>query len=235
MKNAALQWLSRDPLLHVCMSESIRRGHAEVLYAGQDGVLLRDPVAETMQASFESPAALEPWVDAIAQSGLDVVVHQDFAEEFLAPALPERAGRMRCYHSVYTGKQPLDAALPREAHIEPLDGRWTEAVQTVYKHASAEYIAGRIEAGVMLGIFWGGELAGFIGQHTEGALGMLEVLPEYRRRGLARALMAAGINAALARGETPFGQIVTTNEPSLALSRSMGLQISQGVVVWMFR
>ena len=64
---------------------------------------------------------------------------------------------------------------------------------------------------------------------------MLEVLPEYRRRGLARALMAAGINAALARGETPFGQIVTTNEPSLALSRSMGLQISQGVVVWMFR
>ena len=42
MKNAALQWLSRDPLLHVCMSESIRRGHAEILYAGQDGVLLRD-------------------------------------------------------------------------------------------------------------------------------------------------------------------------------------------------
>ena len=133
MKNAALQWLNRDPLLHVCMSESIRRGHAEVLYAGQDGVLLRDPVAETMQASFDSPAALEPWVDAIAQSGLDVVVHQDFAEEFLAPVLPERAGRMRCYHSVYTRKQPLDAALPREAHIEPLDGRWTEAVQTVYK------------------------------------------------------------------------------------------------------
>ena len=31
MKNAALQWLSRDPLLHVCMSESIRRDHAEVL------------------------------------------------------------------------------------------------------------------------------------------------------------------------------------------------------------
>ena len=115
MKNAALQWLSRDPLLHVCMSESIRRGHAEILYAGQDGVLLRDPVAETMQASFVSPAALEPWVETIRQSNLDVVVHQDFAEERLASALPERAGRMRCYHSVYTREKHLEAALPEGA------------------------------------------------------------------------------------------------------------------------
>ena len=78
MKNAALQWLSRDPLLHVCMSESIRRGHAEILYAGQDGVLLRDPVAETMQASFVSPAALEPWVETIPVSytHLDVYKRQ---------------------------------------------------------------------------------------------------------------------------------------------------------------
>ena len=235
MKNAALQWLSRDPLLHVCMSESIRRGHAEILYAGQDGVLLRDPVAETMQASFVSPAALEPWVETIRQSNLDVVVHQDFAEERLASALPERAGRMRCYHSVYTREKHLEAALPEGARIEPLDSRWTPALQKIYTHATAEYIAGRVEAGVMLGAFWGAELAGFIGQHTEGALGMLEILPDYRRRGLARALMAAAINAALDRGERPFGQILTTNDPSLALSRSMGLQISQGVVTWMFR
>ena len=32
----------------------------------------------------------------------------------------------------------------------------------------------------MLGAFVDGELAGFIGRHDQGALGVLEVLPEYR-------------------------------------------------------
>ena len=234
-KERALAWLSRDPLLHICMSEGIRRGRAEVLYAGGDGVLLRDDYAEIVQASFASPQAMQPWVQAMGDSGLDVVAHQGFADALLTPALPGRPGRMVCYHSVYTKREPLPLALPAGARIAPLTEEYAPQAESVYKNAPAGYITERIRAGVMLGAFYNEELAGFIGEHTEGAQGMLEVFPQYRRRGLASALMAANINAALERGQIPFGQIVTDNGPSLALSRSLGLEISQGVVTWFFR
>ncbi len=235
MQQAALQWLEREPLLHICMTECIRRGHAELLYAGRDGVVLRDPVGELLEISVDSPETLKRWLPFLKREPFDVVAHQPFAPDILAPALADRPGAMHYYHSVYTKKEPLDVVLPEGARIAPLDKRYSELAERVYTHAPPGYITGRIEAGVMLGVFWGEELAGFIGQHTEGAQGMLEIFPAYRRRGLASALMAANINAALARGETPFGQIVTDNKASLALSRSLGLEISQGIAHWFYR
>lgn len=47
---------------------------------------------------------------------------------------------------------------------------------------------GRLRAGVMLGAFLRDRPAGFIGLHEEGSMGMPEVLPEFRRMGVARAL-----------------------------------------------
>ena len=40
---------------------------------------------------------------------------------------------------------------------------------------------------VMHGAFQKGELLGFIGMHSEGSVGMLEVLPQHRRKGAATA------------------------------------------------
>ncbi len=234
MREAALSWLGRDPLLHVCMTECIRRGRAEILYSGNDGVLLRDPEGKFLAASFESPDALRPRMPMLHQKGFDLLLHQQFALEMAGAQLPELTFCMHCYHSVYTKKEPLHAALPEGMHMERLTLRHAGQVAEVYTHASADYVTECIRAGLMLGAFCGGELAGFIGQHVEGAQGLLEVLPAYRRRGLASALMAASINAALDRGETPFGQIITDNEASLALSRSLGLEISAGVAHWLF-
>ena len=47
-------------------------------------------------------------------------------------------------------------------------------------------------------------LMGFIGIHTEGAMGMLEVLPAYRRRGIASALTSRLAFETFARGRVPF-------------------------------
>ena len=43
-----------------------------------------------------------------------------------------------------------------------------------------DYVAERLAAGAMTGAFLDGVLAGFIGIHEEGSIGMLEVLPAYR-------------------------------------------------------
>lgn len=78
----------------------------------------------------------------------------------------------------------------------------------------------------------GERLAGFIGLHGEGGIGMLEVFPEYRRRGLAAALVQGMVRRRLAEGAIPFGHIVKGNEPSLRLQKKLGFRFSEEFVYW---
>ena len=96
----------------------------------------------------------------------------------------------------------------------------------------ADYIKDRIEKGWMYGAFIEGELAGFVGMHTEGGLGMLEVLPQYRGRHIGKALETYMINLSLERGMTPFGQVVVGNEASMKLQESLGLCFSKQLIYW---
>ena len=95
------------------------------------------------------------------------------------------------------------------------------------------YVEKVIERG-MVGAFVDGVLAGFAGFHDEGSIGLLEVLPEYRRRGLGEALLCAAVRLALERGQYAFGQVFTDNRPSLALQRKVGMTVSEDILYWLF-
>ena len=95
-----------------------------------------------------------------------------------------------------------------------------------------KYLRERLDAGVMRGAFAQGQLLGFIGMHSEGSVGMLEVLPPYRRRGVALALMAAMANHCLERGWVPFSQIFDGNTASLELHRRLGWTLCPEKLYW---
>ena len=71
-------------------------------------------------------------------------------------------------------------------------------------------------------------LAGFAGVHQEGALGMLEVVPAFRRRGLAEALEAAVIARVLEAGGFPYCHVRLGNTASESLQEKLGLVFDQG-------
>jgi tRNA (guanine37-N1)-methyltransferase len=87
----------------------------------------------------------------------------------------------------------------------------------------------------MFGVFIGGEIVGFVGTHDEHSMGLLEILPEYRRLGLGYALEAHLINHLLSRGRVPFCQVAVYNEASILLQEKMGLEISTSVIYWLAR
>lgn len=100
---------------------------------------------------------------------------------------------------------------------------------------TAAYLAERMKTGTVFAVYLEGRLAGFAGTHQEGSMGMLTVLPEYRRRGLGLYLEQLSIARSLERGWLPFGQIAHSNEASLALQRSAGMILSERQVCWMDR
>lgn len=149
---------------------------------------------------------------------------------------------MECLQGAYTRREKL----PVRGLYGP-DGRGEDgfAIRTlteefipfVAEHYSeigtSEYVSERIHHGAVYGAFYDEKIVGFIANHEEGSIGMLYVLPEYRKRHVAMALETYCMNLAVERGEIPYGQVVLGNEASIRLQEKMGICFAKETIVWM--
>lgn len=239
--------LKNEKLLHVDMTELIARGQARIVFAEGANVCLQDMTsgiyfhtAEDVKTGYRM---LETLKEDAASYGIKLLVlHQDFMVEPAKKQLGLSA-IMTCSQVVYTKREKLPITGLYSMDGKVRDGQpairplQMEHLKTVIRHydtmADMEYIRERIEKGAMFGAFFGEELAGFAGLHTEGSIGMLYILPEYRGRKLGKALETYLINYCLERGYTPFGQVVVGNEISKLLQESLGLCFSKSRVYWL--
>lgn len=229
LKRAALEYLERDQLLHMDMLEPLRRGQARVLRAGPGGVLIYEARSRTHMLSAESLEAGKALCTEVGEPYLFVAHDRENAEY-----LREKHGfqtAQECWAAAYLEGMPLP--IPVGMEIRKLGEAYFELIYENYSTFSdADYVRARIGEGVMHGVFRDGVLLGFAGMHPEGSVGMLEVLPAYRRQGAAAALMAAMVNFCLERGYVPFSQIFAGNEASLKLHRKMGFSIAPQPMYW---
>ena len=225
MKEKALEFLNKDYLLNVDMIECIRRDICRILYASDKAVLI---VADSgwvhMLSCEDRELGLElikthqpPWV----------VLHQMDMREAVA-GLGYRIGD-ECWQSAYTKTTPMEETL---ADIRRLDRRFLKRIADNYELADEEEIAALLDAGVIYGAFAGGELAGFIGRHEEGSVGLLFVFPEFRRMGIAEALERNYVNRELAEGNVDYGLIFVGNTPSRQLQEKLGMDFSDKFICW---
>ncbi len=216
--------------LYADMSESLRRGRGELVYGGEEGAVIWDREAGTCYlAVFAEPAA-EKIVDAIPEGHIPFfVLHQ---ECLLAPMgkAYKILEKNTCRRAVFNRKLPLE--ITKDVEIRPLDASFLEEVSSHYSMGSKEYMKERLESGSLFGAFADGKLAGFVGEHVEGSIGMLEVYEEYRRRGIGEKLEAYMINYHLSKGYLPYGDVIAGNMPSFHLQRKLGLKITKEIFYW---
>ena len=231
-KDRAVSWLSKDRLSHMDMLEPIRRGQADVIRAEEGGVLLHDRPSGVWMLSASDADMGERLLSEIPRGEKELLfaVHQDF----LVESIDRRFHRNRvnvCRQAVYTRKTP--PAPDGGFMVRPLTARDADAVYENYHTVhSREYLLGRIGAGAMFGIDGPEGLAAFAGVHEEGSMGMLEVLPAFRRRGMGEALEAWLISWMLKKGWVPYCQIFDGNGPSLGLQKKLGLKLASGRLYW---
>ncbi len=236
-KQRALDYLTRDKLVHTDMLEVIRRDQARLLYADENGVLLLDEPSRAWMVSVVDEDMGERLLSLIPREEREPLfcVHQ----EFLRDSISRRFGRSHvsvCTQFVYTRKLPPEELSGAPAYeIRPLTAEEAEGVYACYPHhdiCSLEDIQERIAAGALFGAYMQGQMAGFAGFHREGGMGMLEVLPQYRRQGIGGALERYLIRLFLERGWVPFCQVFAGNEASEALQKKLGLRRARGTVYW---
>ena len=128
-----------------------------------------------------------------------------------------------CYLAVYEKDEPpvynilLDIRVLDRSFADEILANYVRA----YEHEKEE-IEEMLDSGKFLGGFEDGELVGFVGEHPEGAFGLLEVRPEYRRKGWAHALLAAKIAQHMKRGFVPWSEVFPDNAASLKLHEQVG-------------
>lgn len=230
--------LNRDPVLYLDLTESVRRGEGRVVGAMPHGALVAfNNLIEGPDYGFTMFADDERTAQALltllpSEPGF-ISVHEDFYRD----QLERRFGFPKLRPCLQVGwLRTVPPAEPETgARIRRLEAAHLPAVCASYQLEDKEYLGWLIGRGELYGAFEGETLMGFIGRHAEGSMGLLEVLPQYRRRGLGRQLQAHMIGLELSRNRVPYGQVFLDNEVSLALQHSLGMNCSMGQLYWAVR
>lgn len=222
---------SRDPRELVALSEAMRLGRGSCAALADDGVVVRLAVPGDYlvgATNAEVAARLLEAVGATLPSN-GVIALQDAS---WADAVGLAPGQPLAYQMcVRTDIERV--SLKHTLRIEPLTVNHLAVVCDHYKNLPEDCIARHLADGWVYGGYdAAGELVGFVGEHDEGSIGMLEVFEEYRRRGYAWELEGFLVNRMLDEGRVPFTQVVVGNEPSFALQRKLGFAVLPRVQCW---
>jgi len=210
----------------------LKSGAAQILYCGDDGVLLFDRNGGHYLLSAKDIKTAKELIEKVPESGT-ILAHEEFYDEFLRSKNPIR--NTRCNTAAYMKKEPPKDP---EADIRQLKvGDLSMMIEHYHLFTDEEYFTERLAGGFMYGIYIDGIPAGFIGQHDSGEMGVLEIFEPYRKQGLGLKLEKFMIRKVLSEGKMPVGEVVLGNTASYALQRKAGMTIdtTQTVTWWNFQ
>ena len=223
MKISGIDYLGLDRVL--------KRGSGEILADREQALLVRDSVSGAFLLACEARDTGLALLDRAARDCRLLMV----SDHALGLTAFERYGfseKLECFQVAYYGPKPIpDAGLSVRTAEERDLPLLTECYHLIDQDELAEVVKRR---SILLG-YEQGKLIGFIGEHLEGSMGLLYVLPAYRRRGFGAALQRCLIARTMEQGFVPFGQVEKDNHASLRLQKKLGLTQSERLMVWMWK
>ena len=221
-----------DAIENLGIARVLERGTGEVIERSAAAILVRDSVSGAYLIACDDPVEGEVLLGRCAALGCKLLM---VSNEALIETAFTRCGfsdRIVCYQVAYYGPSPeLDDGLTvRAAELRDLS-----FLLETYHNLSAEDLERLVKMQNILFGYAQGQLVGFIGEHLEGSMGLLYILPKFRRKGYAAALEKRFIARTLARGFVPFGQVDVGNLASLRLQEKLGLTRSERPIGWMWK
>lgn len=141
-----------------------------------------------------------------------------------------------CRTFAYLGELPPAPELPNGVVVKRLAHTLAGTVFEAYHNPDGGYTEKDIEELMrtkgVFGAISGGRLAGFIGRHGDGSMGLLEVFEPFKRKGIGSALERFMINYVMTFGRTPFCDVFADNAASLELQQKSGLTAAHGYTLW---
>ncbi|MBE5741893.1 MAG: GNAT family N-acetyltransferase [Clostridiales bacterium] len=138
-----------------------------------------------------------------------------------------------CYQIWY--KKPFGVKIPENTEVkrlEPTDQNIDFVTDTYTLGFSRESIKALMTDFEFYATYTDGEISGYIGRHDEGSIGILEIMPKFRRRGLGAFLVDYSVQKVIENGDLAYCHIVKDNTGSLNMHLKMNFTPSNKLVWW---
>ncbi|WP_432405952.1 GNAT family N-acetyltransferase [Wukongibacter sp. M2B1] len=225
-----INYLKKDKIKNINMINFIENYPIHYIERFKDSVVAKGKSDETwVYLSSSSQEELKILLERCKEDKFFVVT-----EDWMLPIVledKEMEWRLSCMKLVF----PENKELPQWKYdIKKLKSRDAEYIfhNSKYKdYTSIEYITYRIENGVALGIYEGEKIIAWLMTHDDGAMGFLNVLPEYRKKGYGYDLTISMISNLRRFNELPFVHIEEDNYKSMSLALKAGF-VRVGKIHW---
>ena len=230
---AAIEYLEQEAMWHMDMLEALRRGRGEVIcFEGKTVLIKRNDEPESYLLTSEGPDAAEAAFEGVSAPWCVMARGPGVPERMM-----ERFGlrcELVCYNVAYLKSErprwDCPGLLIRPFRVEELPD-----FRAHYSREDVDKAREHIERGELFAAEYEGKLAGFMGLHSDGYLGLLQVFPEYRKLGIGRAIEIFFINFCLDRGWVPYGQVRCGNDQSFSLQEHLGMSMDPDkTLCWLF-
>ena len=226
LRNKYIKELLKDKRNNIQLIEALRRGTGEIIHTGP--LIIYMPCDELVLVDTSAVMDVKEFFDIIPDNIHSIVVSKEFGD--ILKDVPGLEKSCDVYNYVYTENVHRKI---KNKDIRLLDEKYADFVGKAYELGGYEYAVSRVRDGVVYGIFEDDEIAGFIGCHAEGSIGMLYIDEKYRHKGYAADLESFMFNKDLELGRIPYGQVVLGNEASIKLQEKMGVYGGDKILTWL--
>lgn len=223
MQNA-LDLLNQDCYLNYPLINAVKHG-AEVIAANEYGVAIYRSRPEFMLLAGRNP--LELVKNCPKPDLIEICGSQDARKAADYFGLSEI---LECYQYYYPHQ-----SIKSDLDLTPIRQTDLEFFLAHYDRLEPEEAAIAITEERIFGLRDNDKLFAFIGLHEDYTMGMLYILPEYRRQGWGERLERALTAKVLSMGKLPYGQVITNNETSMRLQEKLGFIRCSDKVYWMWQ
>lgn len=224
-------YLKQHRVLTSDIAENLRLGTASFIAGSDAGVLVA-----SLDREFYMVAAAEPAYGEhlLAQIPLDIGIIQVCQEHLMHSAVRRFgfSGQEVCQRFAYLKDVPI--AFKQTLEIRPAALSEAVIIAAHYDIHDLTEIREIIQQGRLWTGYRDGVMVGFIGQHPEGAMGMLHIFAGHRRQGYGLELECFLTNHLLARGDLPRGDVIVGNKQSFNLQQKLGYEAADSYVYWLF-
>ena len=224
------QFLLHDPIRHAGILEVLRRGTAIIKEDDNDGIMVMDSISRiTYIACKDTDKACSWYQSHCPIKDLLCIYDENLKDRIMAEGTMEIMMECDQYAYVSDDLPPLSSSLC----VRAADQSDVPFILSIYDHLEEWEIRMIIDDHHLWIGEENGKPVGMIGMHLEGSMGLLVILPEYRRCGYALTMESFLIHTIRKLGQICFTQVVKDNDASHYLQKKLGLKKDTCLQYWL--